>query len=358
MRGMKSAPDCAQVSQLPRTDPVFHMPTVQKFPEVKLMPDLLLNVPEPEPLVAPYVYRGQRTLVVGPPGSAKTYVGLEIAIALATGRRAFGSLEVNPCAVLFIEEENDPADLKKRVLRLGGNSPNIAALYRQNVRLNDTRWRDLLSKFVSENNIGLVVMDPLADLHDGDEDSARDMRRVKDCLNLIQKLSARVSFLIFHHPPKAAWDARNGSSLSHARGSGRIVADVDNVVEVLLKSQDGPRTTVTLTVTKYRAGQTPDPVEVTLDFSIPDDFVWTFEPVSKASAKHQNGRGNLEVRLITLLEQGLQIKSRNQAVDILRAKRKTVYELFDHLEETRQIRMGAGGFFELVKPTNEQWAAP
>ena len=109
-------------------------------------------------LVDELLVAGATAAIQGAPKTSKTWVEMELAVAIATGRPAFGRFQVhNPGPVLLVLEESGRAALHRRLGALTrGYAIRPADLDRlhfaanRRVRLDDEAWQARLVEAVKE----------------------------------------------------------------------------------------------------------------------------------------------------------------------------------------------------------------
>lgn len=201
-------------------------------PEEKFArPVRAIDVGAPKPIdwtIAELWTAGDIGFVVGDGGSFKSTVALHMALAVAGGRRVFGRFDCAPRPVLFVSEE-DPQDViigrARALLRGHGWSEtdvltNLHVLALGGASLSQLEWVAQLERYVNEIDAGMVVLDPLTDLIDGDESSPSEMRGVVKAARRLSR-KGRTSVLVVHHTGKAKEGVRpidrvRGASSFHA----------------------------------------------------------------------------------------------------------------------------------------------
>ncbi len=158
---------------------------------------------EPDPGATPFVVEvvlveGAVAQLVGPPKKGKTYLLLDLAIAIATGGKALGRFSVpNPGPVLIVLEESGWAALHRRLdslVRGRAIKPeklrNLHYSANRRVKLDDPEWQARLRATCSSRDWRLVAFDPYARLKgSSDEDSQKESGPVLDFLRELRDLS-------------------------------------------------------------------------------------------------------------------------------------------------------------------------
>ncbi len=157
-------------------------------------------------LASPLLERGTIGFIGGEPKLGKSWLALQIALAVSTGTPVLGSFPViNRERVLFIEEE-DSADLLRRRIRLlcaGHGIPMPEDAYfrlavRTGFQVDNPRWFTTLEHELREFRPALVIVDVLNKVHGADENEQTEMTRI---MGLFEKARREFGcgFLIVHH---------------------------------------------------------------------------------------------------------------------------------------------------------------
>jgi hypothetical protein len=164
-------------------------------------------------------------IIAGEPKTRKSYVAIDIALAVATGAPCLGEFSVKQSKpVLMIQEEISDAEMRKRLRyiaeskNLGGkveispngisvNLPDPIPLYLRNRKqfdLSSSDCLDALTREITEHDIGLVILDPLQMMLGGiDENRASEVRPILQ--NLLKlKEATGCGIMIVHHYAKAS----------------------------------------------------------------------------------------------------------------------------------------------------------
>jgi hypothetical protein len=200
-------------------------------------------------------------LLGGPPKAFKTWVAVELALAVATGTPAFGRFAIpDPGPVLFFGAEDPLPDLRTRfdgiarAHRLDLAQAPVLLLDIAQLRLDDQGHLDRLRRTLAQHTPRLLVLDPFVRLVTGlDENSARDVSAVLGALRTLQR-QHNVTILLVHHMRKSP-AAHPGQQL---RGSGDFSAWADSAL--YLTRNDGER----LLVVEHRGAPAPPPFRLRL----------------------------------------------------------------------------------------------
>ena len=199
-----------------------------------------------------FLPEGAVTLLAGEAGSGKSFLALDLSIALATGRAAWHSDACPPVRVLYFCQDSSRFQLGKRVQSLTAHlSEEEKQLLNKNLAFNFSSFSlGSLSKMGVlldhyKNNVShLIVLDVLARYLPKMSDTSVTvigpiLTFFKEMVD-IEIVDHRLSILILHHstnalplnrPAFADSDSRNPGTIdpNRVRGSSDIVANVDLV---------------------------------------------------------------------------------------------------------------------------------
>jgi RecA-family ATPase len=190
-------------------------------------------------------------MVIGaPPKSNKSFVALNIAMALSMERPLFGGvyasgLPVLPvrkrCRVLYIEQEIGERGLQERLRGMTAGADIGVDFYVKSkdyqMKLDDQKGFELIAREIAQVGPDVVFLDPLKAFHDRNENDAQEMGIVLGNIDkLIQQYKTAMVYV--HHTAKENTEAgafkREGGD--RLRGSSVIYADADTIMMVDRKS--------------------------------------------------------------------------------------------------------------------------
>lgn len=248
-------------SSLPRrrTAPAERQAPLPALRTVALSDLLSRSRPQYSWLIEPLLPLAGVMGLAGEPGTAKTWLLLELARAVAAGRPFLERFATQQGTVLIIDEENGEARLQRRLTSLTNGQPtdtpvHIASMCGLN--LSQDPWIDSLYDKLAEIRPSLLLFDSLVRVHRGEENSAQDISRLFAVLtSLRQEFSCAVVFS--HHLRKTGLVRDMGQRV---RGSSDILAYVDSMLG-LTKIE----TTYTLSHLKNRDGETIRPLSLRVE---------------------------------------------------------------------------------------------
>lgn len=167
--------------------------------------------------------------LAGDPGTAKTWLLLELARSVATGRPFLDRFATQQGPALIIDEESGEARLQRRLARItnqtDGHCPiHIASMC--GVNLSQNHWIDSLHSKVAEIKPSLMLFDSLVRVHRGGENSAEDMATLFSVFTSLRH-DFGCAIVFTHHLRKMGFIRDLGQRV---RGSSDILAYVDSML--------------------------------------------------------------------------------------------------------------------------------
>lgn len=223
------------------------------------------GVPEEERWLVDRLWSASGVGIVGAtPKSGKTWLSLEMAVAVASGTPMLGEFEVPSAGpVVVFPAEDDPRAVRDRIQGLaaarGRDLKNLPlhVITETVLHLDDEEHRRGLTRLLKDIRPVLVVLDPLVRLHTGAESHAGHMAELLGFLRGLQR-QFDCSILVTHHVSKkrGAKGAQMGQAL---RGSGELHAWGDSNL-YLSKTSDG----LVQVEVEHRSAASPDPLHFAL----------------------------------------------------------------------------------------------
>lgn len=222
---------------------------------------------EPEPDLA-WLIEGlwtdkSRGLIAGHPGVGKTWLALDMLLAVSTGGLCLGKYRTaGPAPCMLIEEEASRLNLARRVHALArarglrdSDLSNLFHITRQFAKVP----RDTLeiASIVKEHGIKLVVFDSLRRFHSAKENSSDEMQVVLDSFAKIGEVGG-CSVVLIHHLSKAGKEEGRKPLFERMRGTGDLWAWRDCIIGV-----EGEEDADTATCSfQFRDAETPGPIRI------------------------------------------------------------------------------------------------
>jgi len=268
-------------------------------------------------------------VIGGAPKSAKTWLGLDMALSVATGTPCLGKYTVpEPGPVLiYLAEDALPAVRERiegmaRYRGLDLDQVEIHVITAPVLRLDQDRDRTRLWETVRRLRPRLLVLDPLVRLHGIDENHAGDVAELLGYFRSLQR-QLGLSVLLVHHTRKNAVEGvAAGLGL---RGSGDIHAFGDSNL-YLRRTEER-----LILASEHRAAPASSPVHLKL---VATDAAMTHLEVI-AEPDGETGRG-LEEHVLDLLAQG-EVLTRTRLRDVLEVNNERLGKALESLERAGRI---------------------
>jgi RecA-family ATPase len=280
-------------------------------------------------------------VIGGAPKCAKTWLGLDMALSVATGTACLGKYAVpEPGPVLVYLAEDALPIVRERVQGMTRHrgldlaAVEIHVITAPVLRLDRDRDRTRLWETAKRLRPRLLLLDPLVRLHGVDENNAGEVAELLAYFRSLQR-QLDLSVLLVHHTRKnAAGGAAAGQGL---RGSGDIHAFGDS--NLYLR-----RTKEHLVLSsEHRAAPASPPVH--LELVATDARTIHLEVV----AELEDGKPmqpSLEQRVLDLLSQGA-VLTRAKLRDSLGVKNERLGESLESLERAGRVRRTPAGWQRL-----------
>lgn len=209
-------------------------------------------IPPRKWLIDTLAIEGFVSLLIADPGAGKSSFALAVALAVATGRTDLIDvpvagrklMQVRRVAPVWVyNNEDDPDELRRRIAalmsrhqikwedidgRLYINSgatgrPLCIARAGERGTVYEADGPELVEQ-IKRHGIKMLVADPLAEMHEGDENDNRAMNKVGRLFRDVATASGAAALLIHHtnKPPQAGAEGRDGNMYA-ARGASALV---------------------------------------------------------------------------------------------------------------------------------------
>ena len=191
-----------------------------------------LDRPEIRYLIEGYIPKPGLILFLGEAGAGKSFMALQIAMAVAQGGKVFDT-QASKGNVLYFQFDMSELIVRERIKKLrqaGVNTSGpIYTLHPETAPVTtnilDPACYAHLQDAVDKSNPDLIIFDVLAEMHSVDEDSSSEMKPVGDAIMTLCK--GRCG-LILHHPRKTTWGIEP-KVIDASRGSSYLPGKVDAV---------------------------------------------------------------------------------------------------------------------------------
>lgn len=171
-------------------------------------------------------------VIGGQPKCCKTWLALELAVAVASGRPCLGRFDVpRPGRVLVYGAEDAPQQLRERILQLAQarqanfDTLDLQLILEPTLRLDQREHLDRLRQTLQQHQPRLLVLDPYVRLQRADENDATQVSGILAALRELSR-SFRLAIALVHHARKNSsqhpGQALRGSSDFHAWGDSNL----------------------------------------------------------------------------------------------------------------------------------------
>lgn len=208
-----------------------------ELPDFEYLGEILKTPPElPEPLIEGILRRGHKMLISGSSKAGKSFLLMELCVALAEGGKWLG-FQCKKSKVLYINLEIDPASCANRFLTiykaLGIESKHMDDIMVWNLRGNAVPLDKLVPKLirrVRNRHVDAIVIDPIYKVITGDENNASEMGAF---CNQFDKICAATgcSTIYCHHHSKGGQGMKR--AMDRASGSGVFARDPDAQLDMI-----------------------------------------------------------------------------------------------------------------------------
>jgi hypothetical protein len=289
-------------------------------------------------LVDPIVPRTGVSICGGAPKSCKSWLGLDLALSVASGTPCLDRFAVaEPGSALIYLAEDPPPLVRTRLAGLCRHrgldlrTLPIDVITAPSLRLDLARDQDRLAETIRQQAPRLLLLDPFIRLHRINEN---DCGEVSALLAYLRELERRfdLAIMVVHHARK------NGTSSAQAgqglRGSSDFYAFVDTLLYLRRHREQ-----LALSV-EHRAAQAPPVLELALFAGANDDthlqIVDGISPAALSGASRPGFR-NLDAAVLRLLDERCAPLSRTALRGLLHCRMEILDDSLARLAETGQI---------------------
>lgn len=189
------------------------------------------------------------TLLIGEPFSGKSFLALQIALAVAQGQKALGA-NTHIAPVLYLQFDTSEmvwrdrfAKLERAGIKISGPlymvHPEINPLH---INILDGTTQRIIRNAVKEAKPSLIIIDVWREIHNKKEESSGDMKGVMDSL---LELTGDAALLVIHHSAKLSnkeeirvVDLPRGSSFLAGKAD-VLFAIIDNTLNCVSRIGEG-----------------------------------------------------------------------------------------------------------------------
>jgi hypothetical protein len=275
-------------------------------------------------------------LIGGAPKCSKTWLGLDLALSVATGTACLGRYAVpEPGPVLVYLAEDALPIVRQRVEGMARHrglnlqQVEIHVITAPTLRLDREQHRRQLLRTAQRHRPRLLLLDPLVRLHGIDENNASEVAGLLAYIRTLQR-QLELSVILVHHTRKngaagvAAGQTLRGSSDLHAFGDSNLY---------LKRSRDR-----LVLSTEHRAAPPSPPVYLEL---VTTNAQTTYLKV--AAELHDQKPTSLAEQVLALLTDGV-VLTRAKLRDVLGVKNERLGQTLESLEQAGRLRRTPTGW--------------
>lgn len=271
-----------------------------------------MDFPEPKWIIPTLIPEGL-TLVAGRPKIGKSIFCVNLSVALATGGKALGKIDVGKTGVLYLALEDTLRRLQNRfktVLR-NENPPNNLHLKTEFRSIKDEGLNELDSWLTETKGVGFVIIDTLAKIKGHAKQGSELYLSDYDAVSKIKQVADKhgIAILVIHHTRKMEGEQDVFDEILGTTGIGGA-ADTLIVLKKKRFEVGGGRDSLTMCVT----GREVEEVKLAVSFDRPA-LGWVLEGDA---------------------EEYFQSKQRHEILDILKAAKGTPVRLKDIQTQIRK----------------------
>lgn len=264
------------------------------------------NPPDrPKDVLGPGIlWKGAKMLLSAPKKSGKSSILQQLSMAMAGLCPMFGGLEIpERVKVMYVQFEMDEYIVYERQLASGILPKDYDQVYiatPRALKLDNQALFELFKKSLQEIRPDVLILDPLYNLHNLDENDAGEMQLVFDKLDELIKEFNLALILVHHHRKEYAGPGGDTSRPEdRARGTSKLQDWPDTLVTVERDDRNDRR------ILHFVCRRNPEMESITLKFNpdnwlydtVPsytreaiDQYVLNCLPMSKAELKESMGR--------------------------------------------------------------------
>lgn len=188
-----------------------------------------LNCPDQEWIAENVIIHKGLHFISAASGSGKSWLGIDLAIACASGRPWCNFIDTTPARVLYINEEINLKQFWSRFCMMHPSDiPNLHIIQKKNTKIDKPYHVEALVKYIKEHEIQLVVVDTFVRVHGMDENDNGAVAKLYDRFQ--ELIDAGAAVVALHHNKKLA----PGTAITQEsmRGASDLAAQADAVLSI------------------------------------------------------------------------------------------------------------------------------
>ena len=276
-------------------------------------------------------------IIGGEPKSCKSFLALDMAVAVATGKPCLRTFQVtNPGKVLLFAAEDalhivrTRLDGISRACEVSLEELDIHVITRHTIRLDVVADRLALAETVEREQPRLLILDPFVRLHHIDENTSGEVAPLLQFLRSLQR-RFQTAVALVHHAKKGAANVRPGQAL---RGSSEFHAWGDSNL-YLRRVKNG----LILSV-EHRAASAPHPLALELT---EESETLALRPARKLATEPSTSEPTAS-RILAILHACTNPLSIRQIRAQCHLRTQTVVDELERLVASKEVQKTAAGF--------------
>jgi hypothetical protein len=289
-------------------------------------------------------------VIGGSPKSGKTWLALEMAVSIASGRPCFDTFAVaSPGPVLLYAAEDSALTLRSRLETLARlhkidfERLNVHVITIDSLRLDHPEHQDRLESTLHAYKPTLLVLDPLVRVHSIDENVAGQVAALLGYLRSLQRKAGTAIALVHHVRKNASPTGNAGYSL---RGSGDLYAWLDSFL--YLRMHQGQR----MLSAEHRSAPAFGPIA--LELVQADPMGPHLRMTSVNEAQFDSPQSDLSGRILELLSSSHDPQTVDAIRSHLQVRNQRVVEAIRNLASQGKIQRHPKGFSIPILPPQLQ----
>lgn len=317
---------------------------------------------ENEYLVEKLIPAGSINMLGSKTRGFKTYLSLYLAVCIASGRKFLDLFNVKKGKVLYLDEENGLAEIKRRIEKIKNGlnlteDLEIAFISKENLKISLREIPAFLENFIQEFKPDLIIVDVFARVFRiKDEKDAGEVGAIfTDIIaNLTKKYG--VSWLLLHHMRKTTSGVRNPEDeLEELRGSSEL-ANIIDCAFVLKRIKTSNR--VNFIHAKARRERELDPLLLELNFDDEKNLV-QFRCLGTAEMQLEAEERCAKDILKWIIEEDIERFKTREVVEVMKSlqhSRPTIMRALASLVLQGKIGKEKRGVYVRIEKTLEDFA--
>lgn len=208
------------------------------LPPIVTFEDQMANPPQLSPeLIGGILRRSNKMIITGESKAGKTCLSQNLAVCVAEGLPWLGKFKCEQCKVLYMNLEVEEASLFHRFMRMyealeiKPTPEGLRNIHLWNLRGHAVPLDKLADKIIRRcrgQNYGMIILDPLYKVQQGDENSAEMISIFCNALDRISHETGAAIIYDHHHPKGAA----RSKVIDRGAGSGVFARDADAICDL------------------------------------------------------------------------------------------------------------------------------